>query len=267
MIEKLTLSAISEEFDDHHKALFRLTQDLPERVKNSFMELEGVENIKENIGDPYFEKINPKFRKDLMICRNFLRNAYFSIISAYSVLSDVEICAKMINRYPWHGTKISKSEHFSFVWSSFVNHCYIFEARTKQIGKHLNDLSKHYGGDSIKAGKWIKKIDKEIGEHTAFRGAHVHVWSRVYKNLEHFALMDSVATMDKKYQSDEYRSLLKWKYGETKNNLKNEILNTRKKMIKILLELEPDPIDLILRYCLAFDKLLEENEISDLQPK
>ena len=239
----------------------RLLDGTPERVRKSFFEARKGEDFRKTIGNAYFDNIDPKYRQDLIGLRDYLRNAYSTIIALHAVISDVEMCARMINRYPWHGTTISRGNHFEFVWSNFTNHCYIFEERTKQLGKHYNKLPQYFGGEKINVGPWVTLIKKELGEHIAFRGAHLHQWSRNYEGYEFFNMVDLVAPFDEKYKWAQ-KSL----YRETKNHLKDEILATRDKMLNILLNLKPDPIAYILKDLAAFDNLLAQNEIqtSDL---
>ena len=228
---------------EYYSYYLRLTNGTPERVQKAFFETREGDDLRKTIGNSYFDNVDPKHRQNLMILINYLRNAYFTIIALHSVISDVEMCAKMISRYPWHGTTISKGDHFEFVWSNFTHHCYIFEERTKQLWKHYNELSEYIGDENINVGPWVKQIKKELGEHIAFRGAHLHEWSRHYEGYEFFKLIDLLTPFDEKYKWPQ-----KYLYKETKTNLKNEILNTRDKMVKILVNLEPDPIEYILKY-------------------
>jgi len=242
--------------NQNYNYIAKLLDNTPNRVQSSFFDTTDQSDLKNTMGDAYFKKIDPNFRNDAIAIRNYLRNAYFSIVSINSVISDVEMCARMIGRYPWHGTDISKGDHFEFVWSNFTNHCYIFEERTKQLGKHFNEVAKIFNRDKINVGPWIKKINKEIGEHIAFRGAHIHVWSRNYEGYEHFKLIDSVAHHDVKYKWAQ-----KYLYIQTKPKLKKEILDTREKMIKLLLGFDPDPVNYLLESMIVFDNLLQQNEL------
>jgi hypothetical protein len=54
-----------------------------------------------------------------------------SLIELHTVVDDLRFALKMLSRYPWHGTDISKIKHFELTWFLFQNLCYKFREKLK----------------------------------------------------------------------------------------------------------------------------------------
>lgn len=235
----------------------RLTEGCPKLITDGFMKL-GFDGLDKSPKDHiFFKRYDPTLLDEIVHLLGLLRNAYFSIIGAYSVVLDIDLCIKMTRKYPWHGTSIRKGEHFDFVWKSFANNCYIFEERIKQLGLHLDRIGLHFKASKMPTGKWVKQVNAQLGEHIKFRGQHVHNWSRNHHSYEYFSSIDFLSDFDEKYAA-----LRKIEYQFAKTNMLEEMKLAKSSILKILSELDPDPIQTIVEYCCKFEIILNDLEKS-----
>lgn len=145
-------------------------------------------------------------------------NVTSRLLQLQTVIDHVFLCRQMANRYPWHGTKISKSDHFYFVWSIFTNHCYIFRERAK---KYLNDYNRtcdFFQQKSISVAKFLKRIDKELSDYIRFRGEYIHENEKDHISYRHLKFVELLNNIEHELGQD-----LKGHYQDTKWDVKYEI--------------------------------------------
>lgn len=96
----------------------------------------------------------------------------------YSVGEELATAHRMLARYPWHGTEITKVQHLETTWFLVQNLCYHFKEKAKLFFNEQKRVSKIYG---VEQTDWIKNVLKEIdqvmGEAIKDRGNTVHGWN------------------------------------------------------------------------------------------
>ena len=106
----------------------------------------------------YLNSINEADRPLVEELRYRLAIAVSSYLHLESVILDTYKCLKMSRRYPWHGTSITKADHFNFVWFNFTNQCYLYSTRTKNFYNRLQEISVPFGVEIVRTNKKIKEV-------------------------------------------------------------------------------------------------------------
>ncbi|WP_291045596.1 hypothetical protein [Hyphomonas sp.] len=155
----------------------------------------------------------------LPICGN-LSNA----ISRYRQLQEVierslKICL-MARRYPWHGTPITKTDHFHTVWFCFSGYCYLFEERAKRFYDDWNKARGYFDMKPVSQGQHIKKICSEFKPYLQHRGEFTHEYNKTHYSFATFELIEQL-----NLHTGEYAHRLNDSYLESKADVLWNIAN------------------------------------------
>jgi len=186
--------------------------------------------------DSYLNDIKPEERRLFEYARVKVGRVVTSFLQLQSIITDTYKCLKMANRYPWHGTAISKSDHFYFVWFNFTNQCYLFSTRTKNFYNRLNAANRALGFEAIDSGEKIKSSNVVLREYIKHRGQHVHEWHLSHESYFNFEQLEVLNKL-----SDDYAQDLCWEYLDTKYEISNHILKALEFMTDAFLNAQPNP--------------------------
>lgn len=104
--------------------------------------------------------------------------ALSSFVQWHGVGEELSRAHRMLNRYPWYGTEITKSQHLETTWFLTQNLCYHFKEKAKLFYNQQKEASKFF---DLEEPSWLKAklkfIDKEMGEAIRDRGNTVHGWN------------------------------------------------------------------------------------------
>lgn len=100
-----------------------------------------------------------------------------SVFELHGSLEDLVLARRMLNRYPWHRTEISKVKHFELTWFLFENLCYKFKEKLKLCFNSQKMLCNFIGEQPP---SWLKAelrvVDQAFGPAIKARGNTVHSW-------------------------------------------------------------------------------------------
>ncbi len=149
----------------------------------------------------WLEEVSPKLRNSAQMWMSLYSDVSARYAQVQSIIRDTWKIYHMSRRYPWHGTCVSKSDHFHFVWVSFTHHCYLFEERVKQFYSAWNDLRCHLKLPQVLGGDHIKKISKRrLNEYIKHRGVHTHQWNITHNSYRTYQIVEQLAKSDDGYQ-------------------------------------------------------------------
>ena len=117
----------------------------------------------------------------------------FEIFTAYESLLDSEV---YIRRFPYRGTRISKSRHLKSVLENHLNSIYILKER---MVKYLKILTKKYGKRVTSTGRATARITEILKKVTekyleplkTVRNSHVHNEEFYDSNLERLSILEN----------------------------------------------------------------------------
>ena len=117
----------------------------------------------------------------------------FEIFTAYESLLDSEV---YIRRFPYGGTRISRSRHLKSVIENYLNNTYILKER---MVKYLRILTKKYGKRAGSKGRSTARITVAIKKFTegyldpikAVRNLHVHQEEFYDLDLERLSILET----------------------------------------------------------------------------
>lgn len=122
------------------------------------------------------------------------RGAFFrSFLDLKSGLLRMQQAEYLFRRYPWHGTRISKSDHLYFVACAYLQEVYIVRCRLDQTLKLMNRCGKrHFSTQSIESEihAIIRKYDKVMEPLSSLRGLHVHRSDFSDRNLSRVRMLE-----------------------------------------------------------------------------
>lgn len=159
-----------------------------------------------------------------------------------SVIEHVYICFLMARKFPWHRTKITKSDHFYFVWFNFTNHCYVFRERAKKFLNQYNKMCQTFAQQKTTIPPFLKKIDSELRSFIKFRGQYVHEWEDHHVSYEHFQLVEMLNRID---PNSEFN--LTEHYQDAKWDVKFEVEKALEKMMATFEDISKATQDTIMR--------------------
>ncbi|WP_284164445.1 hypothetical protein [Frigidibacter sp. SD6-1] len=107
------------------------------------------------------------------------------------VVEDMEIVEKMLRRYPWHGTPITKTKHLELHWFLFQNLCYSFKEKLKLCYNAQKDAARFL---DVEQPTWLKPelrvVEIELGKAIADRGNTVHSWNVRTEDIDLFSMIE-----------------------------------------------------------------------------
>ncbi|HGJ64337.1 TPA: hypothetical protein ENS27_02980 [bacterium] len=117
----------------------------------------------------------------------------FEIFTAYESLLDSEV---YVRRFPYRGTRISKSRHLKSVLENHLNNIYILKER---MVKYLKILTKKYGRRVTSKGKPAVRITEVMRRFTeeyldplkAVRNSHMHNEEFYDSDLERLSILEN----------------------------------------------------------------------------
>ncbi len=152
------------------------------------------------------ETIEPCYRHEISRLHGSIALNVRSLIDVRAVAQDVGHVIQMIQRFPWRGTKITKSKHTHLTWFLFLNLCYLFEEKVK---KFYGSVAATKVILSAPQQQWLKEelrlIKKGLRKYIRHRGEFVHEWGLSHSAINFFEMIEILA------QAGEKRAL------ETKN--------------------------------------------------
>lgn len=173
---------------------------------------------------------------------NVLRVAIARYMQVHSVIEDTKICLLMASRYPWHGTTITKSNHFDHVWFNFCNQCYLFHERVKNFQNEMNKVRRLSSQSETSVSAELKKLVK-LKEFIKLRGQHVHEWPMKHQSYDAFAILEFMNSA-----FGEYEEIIEDHYLDAKREVKWEISQVLLFMHNRFQNLDGAPEDLFLTY-------------------
>lgn len=117
----------------------------------------------------------------------------YEIFTAYESLLDSEV---YIRRFPYRGTRVSKSRHLKSVLENHLNNIYILKER---MVKYLKILTKKYGKQATSTGRPTARITEVLRKFTeeyleplkAVRNSHVHNEEIYDPDLERLSILEN----------------------------------------------------------------------------
>lgn len=149
-----------------------------------------------------------------------------SLIELHTVVDDLRFALKMLSRYPWHGTDISKIKHFELTWFLFQNLCYKFREKLKlyhNCQKRLGLLLDRGEPGWLKAE--LKVVEKALGPAIRDRGNTVHGWDVRQSSIDWFGtihFMNSLKEYGEDLELPDGFQDVAGHYRDAKSELKNE---------------------------------------------
>ncbi len=107
------------------------------------------------------------------------------VLELRATLEDLIMARRMLKRYPWHGTEISKVKHIELTWFLFQNLCYKFKEKLKlcfNAQKRLSSFLKIEPPTWLKAE--LKVADIALGSTIRARGNTVHNWDVKHSSID-----------------------------------------------------------------------------------
>lgn len=119
-----------------------------------------------------------------------------SIVQLGCVVEDMEATVRMLSRYPWHKTKVTKVKHLELTWFLFQNLCYKYKEKLKLC---FNMQKAVAAGLGFPKPDWIKDelrlVDKALGVEIRHRGGSVHSWNTKQPDLDFFSAVSILSMM------------------------------------------------------------------------
>ena len=175
--------------------------------------------------------VNRKLSQEEVIFGKVFKG-FTEISDTFNCLKDIEI---YIGRFPYSGTKISKTRHLQYNFENYLHEIYILKER---LIKYLTTVGRLYKKDLrhqevLKATKPIFKIASgTLSQVTNVRSSHVH--QRRYDD-ENFQRLSTFELLKNNSKEDNlYSESYDMEYRVTRKKLKNTILKNNKE-IKLLL--------------------------------
>lgn len=146
-----------------------------------------------------------------------------SILDIHSVVCNIELTLIMSRRYPWHGTKINKSDHLiKLVWFQYLNLCYLYKEKIRNFCSALSSAVNLFGFDEIiETRRELKDVDSKIGKYIRLRGQAFHEWEVPHIGIH---LYEAVEVMSRCGDTHAMR-LRGGHYQDAKWHLKRDIAN------------------------------------------
>lgn len=145
-----------------------------------------------SLKDSYFGDISdPGTRRAIELLTKRVSNSVSSAVQASGVVEQLDVARRMLRRYPWHGTSITKSNHLELTWLIVQNLCYHFKEKLKLMFNELSLACKLF---SITNPAWLKdelrEVDQVYGQAIRDRGNTVHGWDQRNDDLFTFQLVE-----------------------------------------------------------------------------
>jgi hypothetical protein len=117
----------------------------------------------------------------------------FEIFTAYESLLDADV---YVRRFPYRGTRISKSRHLKGVLENHLNNTYILKER---MVKYLKVLTKKYGKrvdskgkSAVRITEILRRFTEEYLDHLkVVRNSHVHIEEFYDSDLERLSILET----------------------------------------------------------------------------
>lgn len=172
-----------------------------------------------------------------------------------NVYNELNVSYRMLSRYPWHGTRISKIEHLELTWFLFQNLCYKFKEKLKLC---FNSQKSACALLKLEQPNWIRDelriIERKFSKEIQDRGNSVHSWTVRDPSLEVLAtasLFDEIRLMGEEFEIPVGLEDVDKHYRRSKEFLKwrasSSIKVAESTLINILENKSVKPIDVVLR--------------------
>lgn len=217
-------------------------------VMNEFV-LAATRFIVPSVVHNAFEGCDEAATRDLILrATTVVGNFVGSVAQTNGVIEHLAIADKMLNRYAWHGTTVSRSDHLELTWLLVQNLCYLFKEKLKLFFNQQKRASLLLG---LPQPAWLttelKNVEKVYGAEIRNRGNTAHNWNQKNDDLDQFFLMEALHKIDRDRCGDELRDF----YFETK-----AVMRSRSKVYAAegrsiflrCMAYEPRPISLIERF-------------------
>lgn len=140
------------------------------------------------------ETTEPEYRREISRLHGSLALSIRSLIEVRTVAQDVGHVIQMVQRFPWRGTKITRSKHHHLTWFLFVNLCYLFEEKVKRFYDSASASKKIL---NVPQQPWLKEelrqIKKGLGKHIRHRGEFVHEYGLSHSAINFFEMIEILA--------------------------------------------------------------------------
>lgn len=172
------------------------------------------------------EEIDEETKKLMLMVGDRAASLSKALIELHTVLDDLRIALKMIGRYPWHGTEISKLKHFELTWFLFQNLCYKYREKLKLYHNCQKALALNLAYDPpgwLKAE--LKLVEKALGPAIRDRGNTVHGWDVRQSSIDWFGtvhLFNSIKEQGEELELPEGFLDVAGHYRDAKWELKSE---------------------------------------------
>lgn len=117
------------------------------------------------------------------------QNCLAALVQLGGTLEDMQTAYKIVSKYPWHGTEITKVQHLELTWFLFQNLCYKFREKIKLYFNSSKTICETLGIDTptwLK--KELKKTEKVFQREIRDRGNTVHSWNAKNSDIDFFSL-------------------------------------------------------------------------------
>jgi hypothetical protein len=168
----------------------------------------------------------------------------------------------MSKKYPWHGTEITKSDHFYFVWFNFTNQCYLYRTRTKIFFNHYNKACMPFKLPVQSVSEKLNQVDEGLGEYIRHRGQHVHEWAESHVSYRGFEAAEMMFSLFGEFSDD-----VSDRYKDAKWLMSYHITRGLDFMSGHFAGLEPTPSDAIIEIMGKFAKLIDACELEHAEWK
>ncbi len=210
-----------------------------------------------------FAEVNdPQTQRLANAVENRVCNAVGAFMQFNGVAEELATACKMLKRYPWHGTEISKSSHLEMTWFLVQNLCYHFKEKTKLYYNNQKLAAQILG---LSTPSWLKEelrlIDSEMGKAIRDRGNTVHGWNTRESSIYTFSMVELLVESGessrdwdlKSHYSDAkfFLGLKAQKYRDQANAI----------MWRCFREHSPTPVTIVRRFNELADAVLNENAL------
>jgi hypothetical protein len=195
---------------------------------------------------------------------SMLSGSIRALLELHSVYEDLVTCHRMARRYPWRGTKITRSQHLQFVWVQFLNQCYLFREKYKLAVNQLNRCKsalEHSAPIPMKQG--LKEIDDKLQRLIRRRGQHFHEWFEHHTHVQFFSMIEIINSVKK---TSGPWSDVKGHYSDAKAMLGDEIESVAEFMEAMLKGTVRNHIANLVKLLRRYNRLLEQAEAKMPKP-
>lgn len=135
----------------------------------------------------------PSAERYCLTLRNRLGLAVRSIVSLHAIIESLLVAREMSRRFPWHSTRIKKSQHLRATRFLFLNTCYLYETRVKLFANTLNAASIALLGRKVtEPAKLIRTAKNGLHSHIRERGELFHNWERPYEPIDFYSMVELI---------------------------------------------------------------------------